>query len=131
MKMKRPENMSREKLIEGIISVTKRLEKIEAAHKETNRQIAELSLQEELLTGIKKAIRNGQQDMSKFIPKFRELYKLKDERIARLRKEIDAMEKGERLFTQIIVGNFDSWELMPSTIGINIPCFQTLSLKKQ
>lgn len=118
MKMKRPENMSREKLIEGIISVTKRLEKIEAAHKETNRQIAELSLQEELLTGIKKAIRNGQQNMSKFIPKFRELYKLKDERIARLRKEIDAMEKGERLFTKIIVGNFDSWELMPSTIGI-------------
>lgn len=98
MKMKRPENMSREKLIEGIISVTKRLEKIEAAHKETNRQIAELSLQEELLTGIKKAIRNGQQDMSKFIPKFRELYKHKDERIARLRKEIDTMEKGERLF---------------------------------
>ena len=33
-----------------------------------------------------------------FIPKFRELYKLKDERIARLRKEIDTMEKGERLF---------------------------------
>ena len=85
--------MSREKLIEGIISVTKRLEKIEAAHKETNRQIAEPSKQEELLTGIKKAIRNGQQDMSKFIPKFRELYKLKDERIARLQNEIDAMER--------------------------------------
>ena len=91
--MKRPEDMSREELIEEIISITKRLEEIDAARKETSRQIAELSKQEELLTGIKKAISNGQQDISEFMPKFRELYNLKDERIARLQNEIDAMEK--------------------------------------
>ena len=86
MKMKRPEDMSREELIEEIISVSKRLEK-------TDRQIAELSKQEELLIGIEKAISNGRYDMPEFIPKFQELYKLKDERIARLRNEIGAIEK--------------------------------------
>lgn len=47
----------------------------------------------ELLIGIEKAISNGRHDMPEFIPKFQELYKLKDERIAKLRNEIDAIEE--------------------------------------
>ena len=46
-----------------------------------------------MLIGIEKAISNGRHDMPEFIPKFQELYNLKDERIARLRNEIDAIEK--------------------------------------
>lgn len=54
MKMKRPEDMSREELIEEIISVSKRLE-------ETDRQIAELSKQEELRISLKSRLRETMQ----------------------------------------------------------------------
>lgn len=109
--MKRPKDMSREELIEEIISITKRLEEIDAARKETNRQIAEPSKQEELLTGIKKAISNGRQDISEFIPKFRDFINLRMKGLQDCRMRL--MQWRERLFTGIIAGDFDFWKLVP------------------
>ena len=56
-KMKWLEEMSREELIEEIISNTKRLEEMGTARKEEERKIAELERQEKLLTDIEKTIK--------------------------------------------------------------------------
>lgn len=90
--MKRLEEMSREELIEEIISNTQRLEEMEAAHKEHERQMAELEKYEKLLTDMEKAIKNGQFDLSEFKQRLQGLFKIKDERIEKLRREIEAME---------------------------------------
>ena len=72
--MKQLEEMSREELIEEIISNTQRLEDMEAAHKENERQIAELEKYEKLLTDIEKAIKNGQFYLFEFKPRLQELF---------------------------------------------------------
>lgn len=41
---------------------------------------------------MKDAIKNGSSDLSEFKPRLQELLKLKDERIANLRREIGAVE---------------------------------------
>lgn len=40
---------------------------------------------------MEKAIKNGQFDLSEFKPQLKELFKIKDERIEKLRREIEAM----------------------------------------
>lgn len=47
---------------------------MEAAHKENERQIAELEKYEKLLTDIEKAIKNGQFYLSEFKPRLQELF---------------------------------------------------------
>ena len=66
--MKRLEEMSREELIEEIISNTKRLEEMEAARKEEERKIIELKKYEKLFIAMEKVIKNGQFDLSEFKP---------------------------------------------------------------
>ena len=90
--MKRLEEMSREELIEEIISNTQRLEEMDAARIEEERKIAELEKYGKLLTDIEKAIKKGKFDLSEFKPRLQELFKIKDERIAKLRREIEIME---------------------------------------
>ena len=41
---------------------------------------------------MKNAIKNGQFDLSEFKPRLQELFRIKDERIARLQHEIGVME---------------------------------------
>lgn len=60
--------MSREELIEEIISNTQRLEEMGTDRKEEERKIAELKKYEKLLTDMEKAIKNGQFDLSEFKP---------------------------------------------------------------
>lgn len=69
--MKRLEEMSREELIEEIISNTKRLEEMEAARKEEERKIIELKKYERLFIAMEKVIKNGQFDLSEFKPGLR------------------------------------------------------------
>ena len=96
--MKRLEEMSHEELIEEAIYLSKRIEEQEAARKEEERKIAELKKHEKLLTDMEKAIKNGQFDLSEFKQQLQELLKIKDERIAKLRSEIEIMENNhERL----------------------------------
>lgn len=83
--------MSREELIEEAIYLSKCIEEKEAAHKEHERQMAELEKYEKLLTDMEKAIKNGQFDLSEFKPRLQGLFKIKDERIEKLRREIEAM----------------------------------------
>ena len=72
--MKRLEEMSREELIEEIISNTKRLEEMEAARKEEERKITELKKYEKLFIAMEKVIKNGQFDLSEFKPGLQELF---------------------------------------------------------
>ena len=67
-KMKRLEEMSREELIKEAIYLSKCIDEEEAAHKENERQIAELKKHKKLLTDIKNAIKNGRTDLSEFKP---------------------------------------------------------------
>ena len=92
--MKRLEEMSREELIEEIISSSKHLEEIEAARKDEERMIAELEKQAELLEKVQESISNGKGEIGKAKPYLQELLNMKDKKIAQLQKEIDAMEKG-------------------------------------
>ena len=92
--MKRLEEMSREELIEEIISSSKHLEEIEAARKDEERMIAELEKQAELLEKVQESISNGKGEIGKAKPYLQELLKMKDKKIAQLQKGIDAMEKG-------------------------------------
>lgn len=89
-RMERLEEMSREELIEEIIINTQRLEEMKAARKE-ERQIAELKKHENLLTDMEKAIKNGLFDLSEFKPQLQEFFRIKDERIEKLRRGIEAM----------------------------------------
>lgn len=91
-RMKRLEEMSREELIKEAIYLSKRIDEEEAAHKENERQIAELKKHKKLLTDMEKAIKKGQFDLSEFKPQLQELFKIKDERIAKLQREIEIME---------------------------------------
>ena len=86
--------MSREELIEEIISSSKHLEEIEAARKDEERMIAELEKQAELLEKVQESISNGKGEIGKAKPYLQELLNMKDKKIAQLQKEIDAMEKG-------------------------------------
>ena len=92
--MKRLEEMSREELIEEIISNSKHLEEIEAARKDEERMIAELEKQAELLEKVQESISNGKGEIGKAKPYLQELLKMKDKKISQLQKGIDAMEKG-------------------------------------
>lgn len=60
-------------------------------YEKNERQIAELERQEKLLTDIDKAIKKGLSDMSEFKPRLQELFRIKDERIENLRREIEAV----------------------------------------
>lgn len=92
--MKRLEEMSREELIEEIISSSKHLEEIEATRKDEERMIAELEKQAELLEKVQESISNGEGETDKAKPYLQELLKMKDKKIAQLQKGIDATEKG-------------------------------------
>lgn len=65
--------MSREDLIEEIISNSKHLEEIEAARKDEERMIAELEKQMKLLEKVKESVSMGESEMSKVIPYLQEL----------------------------------------------------------
>ncbi len=91
--MKQLEEMSREELIEEIISNSKHLEEIESARKDEERMIAELEKQVELLKKVKESVNKDESEMSKAKPYLQELLKMKDEKIVQLQKEMDAMEK--------------------------------------
>ena len=69
--MKQLEEMSREELIEEIISNSKRLEEIEAARKESEHRRAELEKQVELLEKAQESISNAETAMGKAIPYLR------------------------------------------------------------
>lgn len=66
--MKQLEEMSREELIEEIISSSKHLEEIEAAHKESEHRVAELEKQVELFEKAQESISNAKTEMGKAIP---------------------------------------------------------------
>lgn len=70
--------MSREDLIEEIISNSKHLEEIEAARKDEERMIAELEKQVELLKKVKESVSMGESEMSKAIPYLQELLNMKE-----------------------------------------------------
>lgn len=79
--------MSREELIEEIISNSKRLEEIEAARLESEHRRAELEKQVELLEKAQKSISNAETEMSKAIPYLQELLNMKDQKITKLQNE--------------------------------------------
>ena len=89
--------MSREELIEEIISNSKHLEEIEAARKDEERMIAELEKQVELLKKVKESVSMGESEMSKAIPYLQELLNMKDKKITKLQKDIDDVEKENSL----------------------------------
>lgn len=89
--MKRLEEMSREELIEEIISNSKRLEEIETARKEEERMIADLEKQVELLEDISKSIRQGESGIAEAMPKVLEQVKMKDRLTPELRKEVETL----------------------------------------
>lgn len=95
--MKQLEEMSREELIEEIISKSKRLEDIEVANKEEKLKIAKLEKQVELLEKVQASISNAKTEMGKAIPYLQELLNMKDKKIAKLQKDIDAVEKENSL----------------------------------
>ena len=92
-RMKQLEEMSREELIEEIISNSKHLKEIEAARKESEHRRTELEKQVELLEKAQESISKGEPEMGKAIPYLQELLNMKDKKIAKLQKEIDAAEK--------------------------------------
>lgn len=92
--MKQLEEMSREELIEEIISNSKHLEEIEAARKESEHRRIVLEKQVELLEKAQESINNAETAMGKVIPYLQELLNMKDKKIAKLQDEIDELEKG-------------------------------------
>lgn len=82
--MKQLEEMSREELIEEIISNSKRLEEIEAARKKSEHRRADLEKQVELLEKVKESISKGESEMGKAIPYLQELLNMKDKKIVQL-----------------------------------------------
>lgn len=86
-RMKRLEEMSRDELIQEIISNSRHLKEIEAAHKESEHRRAELEKQVELLEKAQKSISNAETEMSKAIPYLQELLNMKDQKITKLRNE--------------------------------------------
>ena len=89
--------MSREELIEEIISNSKRLEEIEAARLESEHRRTYLEKQVELLEKAQESISNAETAMGKAIPYLQELFNMKDKKIAQLQKDIDAVEKENSL----------------------------------
>lgn len=89
--------MSREELIEEIISNSKRLEDIEVANKEKKPKIAKLEKQVELLEKAQASISNAKTEMGKAIPYLQELLNMKDKKIAKLQKDIDVNNKKSTL----------------------------------
>lgn len=89
--------MSREELIEKIISNSKRLEEIEAARLESEHRRTYLEKQVELLEKAQESISNAETTMGKAIPYLQELLNMKDKKIAQLQKDIDAVEKENSL----------------------------------
>ena len=85
--------MSRKELVKEVNYLAKRMEEIETADKAEKLRIAELEKQVELLEKAQESISNGEGEIGKAIPYLQELLKMKDEKIAQLQKEIDAMEK--------------------------------------
>ena len=95
--MKQLEEMSREELIEEIISNSRHLEEIEAARQESEHRRTELEKQVELLEKAHDSISNAKTEMGKAIPYLQELLNMKDKKIAQLQKYIDAEEKENSL----------------------------------
>ena len=92
--MKQLEEMSREELVQEANYLAKCMEEIEKANKAEKLRIAELEKQVVLLEKAQESISNAETEMGKSIPYLQELLNMKDEKIAQLQKEIDAMEKG-------------------------------------
>lgn len=82
--MKQLEEMSREELIEEIISNSKRLEEIEAARKESEHRRTELEKQVEQLKKTKQSIKQTELEMVEGITKLQELLKKKGNEITNL-----------------------------------------------
>ena len=78
---------------------------------------------------MKDAIKNGSSDLSEFKPRLQELLKLKDERIANLRREIGAVENNRDCWKFMYV--LDESHKYIQIININIIqiLFQTYRLK--
>ena len=95
--MKQLEEMSREELIQEIISNLRHLEEIEAARLESEHRKTYLEKQVELLEIVKKSINNAETEMGKAIPYLQELLNLKDKKIAQLQKDIDVNNKKSTL----------------------------------
>ena len=91
--MKQLEEMSRKELVQEANFLTKRIKEIEKADKAEKLRIVELEKQAELLEKVQESISNGKGETGKAIPYLQELLKMKDEKIAQLQKEIDALEK--------------------------------------
>lgn len=96
--MKQLEEMSREELIEEIISNSKRLEEIEVARKKSEHRRAELEKQVELLEDITKSISQGESGIAEAMPKLQELLKMKDRLTPELRNEAEALAKNCSLY---------------------------------
>lgn len=92
--MKQLEEMSREEMIEEIISNSRHLEEIEAAHQESEHIRTELEKQAELLEKAQESISNAETEMGRAIPYLQELLNMKDKKIAELQNEIDGDGKG-------------------------------------
>ena len=103
--------MSREELIEEIISVTKRLEEIEAARKETDCQISELSKQEEMFTGIEKQSVTASTKYLSLYQSFRIFINSRMKGWRDYEMRLMQWKRRKGLFTEIIVGDFDSCKL--------------------
>lgn len=95
--MKQLEEMSREEVIEEIISKSRHLEEFEAAHKKSEHRRAELEKQAELLEKAQESISNAETEMGKAIPYLQELLNMKDKKITKLQKDIDDVEKENSL----------------------------------
>ena len=85
--------MSRKELVQEVNYLAKRIEEIEVADKAEKLRRADLEKQAELLEKAQEFISNGEGRMDKAIPYLQELLKMKDEKIAQLQDEIDAVEK--------------------------------------
>lgn len=85
--------MSRKELVQEANRLAKRIEEIETADKEEKLRITELEKQAELLEKVKESVNKDEGETGKAKLYLQELLKMKDEKIAQLQKEIDAMEK--------------------------------------
>ena len=85
--------MSRKELVQEANRLAKRIEEIETADKEEKLRITELEKQAELLEKVKESVNTDEGETGKAKLYLQELLKMKDEKIAQLQKEIDAMEK--------------------------------------
>ena len=90
--MKQLEEMSRKELVQEANYLAKCMEEIEKANKAEKLRIAELEKQVVLLEKAQESISNAETEMGKSIPYLQELLNMKDEKIAQLQKEIDAMD---------------------------------------